>query len=87
MRKTIFPSQSFPILIFVQKNNPGKVLACNFPESTVMFVEVSGFSRAADTVPPLTLVSILNAIYAALDDLIDSLDCKEEPVFKVDNIG
>jgi class 3 adenylate cyclase/CheY-like chemotaxis protein len=46
-------------------------IAEHFPECTVMFADLVGFSRLASRVPPAELVQILNTIFSAFDRLAD----------------
>lgn len=46
-------------------------IAEHFPECTVMFSDLVGFSRLANRIPPAELVQVLNTIFSAFDQLAD----------------
>jgi adenylate cyclase len=48
-----------------------KNIAEHFPECTVLFSDLVGFSRLATKTPPAELVEILNTIFSAFDQLAD----------------
>ena len=51
------------------KNEPGKVIADKVPAVTILFADIVGFTPRAEKMEPEALVSFLNGIFSAFDDL------------------
>ena len=50
-----------------------ETIADNFPEVTVLFADIVGFTALSDSVPPNDLVTMLNHLFTAFDDLAHRL--------------
>jgi len=46
-------------------------IADNFPEATVLFADIVGFTKLSTLLPPAELVSLLNQIFSAFDQLAE----------------
>ncbi len=46
-------------------------LADGFPEATILFVDIVGFTRISSNLPPTEIVSLLNDVFSRFDDLAD----------------
>lgn len=58
------------------------VIADSFPEVTVLFADIVNFTRLAATVSPAGLVTLLNEVFSAFDDLAE-----EHGLEKIKTIG
>jgi len=48
-----------------------QVIADNFPEVTVLFADIAGFTPLSASLPPTKLVQLLNEIFSAFDALVE----------------
>lgn len=58
-----------PVLIADRLKRGESQIADAFPEVTVLFADIVGFTQLASTMPPRHLVSILNDIFGSFDEL------------------
>lgn len=75
--RNILPSRLADELI-----NTGVTLPAKHEETSVMFLDIVGFTQMSSTIPPDRLVRELNELFAAFDDM-----CAEEGVEKIKTIG
>ncbi len=54
-----------------QADNLSKVIADTFPEVTVLFADIVGFTKFAETVSARVLVDVLNEIFTKFDNITD----------------
>jgi len=54
-----------------QADNLSKVIADTFPEVTVLFADIVGFTKFAETVSAKVLVDVLNEIFTKFDNITD----------------
>jgi class 3 adenylate cyclase len=52
------------------KATPG-VIADSFSDATIMFVDIVGFTKLSETMPPDALIALLNNVFSEIDDLTD----------------
>jgi adenylate cyclase len=52
------------------KSSPDSI-ADSYSEATILFVDIVGFTKIAESVPPDALVSLLNTIFSEIDDLTE----------------
>jgi class 3 adenylate cyclase len=64
---------------FMYKTKP---IADLFPETTILFADISGFTAWSSTREPAQVFTLLETIYKAFDDI-----AKRRRVFKVETIG
>jgi len=48
-----------------------KVIADQFDEATVLFVDIANFTPLASTIPPVELVGMLNGIFSKFDSIVE----------------
>ncbi len=48
-----------------------KVIADQFDEATVLFVDIANFTPLASTIPPVELVNMLNSIFFKFDSIVE----------------
>jgi len=48
-----------------------KVIADQFDEATVLFVDIANFTPLASTIPPVELVEMLNGIFSRFDSIVE----------------
>lgn len=53
------------------KDSPGSEIADGFPEASVLFADMAGFSALASDITPADLVRFLNGVYTKLDGLVE----------------
>lgn len=53
------------------------VIADSFPEVTVLFADIVGFTHLSDLVSPTVLVELLNDIFSAFDRLVEQYDLEK----------
>ena len=75
--RNILPGQ-----IVTRLNNGEVVIADRVEEATILFADLVGFTAAASRVTPAILVSNLNRIFSAFDDL-----CRRLQIEKIKTIG
>jgi class 3 adenylate cyclase len=63
-------------------NQPTNVIASFFPETTVMFADISGFTAWASTREPAQVFQLLETIYGAFDEI-----ARRCGIFKVETVG
>jgi hypothetical protein len=63
-------------------NNRSKPIADLFPETTILFADISGFTAWSSVREPAKVFTLLETIYAAFDDI-----AKRRRVFKVETVG
>jgi adenylate cyclase len=68
--------------IVTRLNNGEMVIADRVEEATILFADLVGFTAAASQVTPAVLVSNLNRIFSAFDDL-----CRRLQIEKIKTIG
>jgi class 3 adenylate cyclase len=71
-----------PSDIAVELSATGTTKPVRHESATVLFTDFSGFTQAASTIPADRMVSELNEVFAAFDDI-----CDEEGVEKIKTIG
>ncbi len=54
------------------KAAPGEPIADAFPEATVLFADIVGFTKLASERSPASLIVLLNEIFSAFDRLVDT---------------
>lgn len=59
-----------------------EIAADNYPESTVFFSDIVGFTQLAAQCSPHQVVGMLNTLYVCFDQRIEMFD-----VYKVETIG
>jgi class 3 adenylate cyclase len=52
------------------KATPG-VIADSFADATILFVDIVGFTKLSETMPPDALIALLNNVFSEIDDLTD----------------
>ncbi|PWF48726.1 adenylate/guanylate cyclase domain-containing protein [Massilia glaciei] len=72
----------FPIEIADELSSSGQVLPVRHESASILFTDFSGFTHIAATMPASYMVSELNEIFAAFDDICDELG-----VEKIKTIG
>jgi adenylate cyclase len=58
------------------KVNPGSI-ADSFSEATILFVDIVGFTKLSETMPPEALVDLLNNVFSEIDDLTEKYDLEK----------
>ena len=53
------------------KSRPDEVIADSYPEASVLFADMEGFTMRATDLPPAELVSFLNAVFTNLDSMVE----------------
>jgi len=53
------------------KEQPDRVIADAYPEASVLFADMEGFTARATDLPPARLVEFLNEVFSRLDRLVD----------------
>lgn len=66
----------------LQRCGPEKMIAGRFPDATILFSDMAGFTKFASTLSPTKLLAFLNAMFSRFDALTTQLD-----VYKVEIIG
>lgn len=51
--------------------NGEKIIADKFPQSSVLFADIVGFTVLSDNLPPETIVMLLNDIFSRFDNLVE----------------
>jgi class 3 adenylate cyclase len=64
------------------QDDKSNVIASFFPETTVMFADISGFTAWASTREPAQVFQLLETIYGAFDEL-----ARRKQIFKVETVG
>jgi adenylate cyclase len=59
------------------KRESNAVIADSCPNTTIMFVDIVGSTRLAETMAPDALVGLLNSIFSEIDDLTDKYDLEK----------
>lgn len=65
-----------------QENDKSNIIASFFPETTVMFADISGFTAWASTREPVQVFHLLETIYGAFDEI-----ARRSQIFKVETVG
>lgn len=60
-----------PISIADRLKSSNTIIADDFPEVSILFADIEGFTQFANSKPPDELVSILNNYFSLFDDLLD----------------
>jgi class 3 adenylate cyclase len=63
-------------------NDHSNLIASFFPETTVMFADISGFTAWASTREPTQVFQLLETIYGAFDEI-----ARRKNIFKVETVG
>lgn len=58
------------------KENPDTI-ADDFPEASIMFADIAGFTKYTETVTPDKLLELLNAVFSEFDDLCDKYNTEK----------
>jgi hypothetical protein len=66
----------------VSTNRKSKAIADLFPETTIMFADIAGFTAWSSTREPTQVFVLLETLYAAFDEI-----AKRRNVYKVETIG
>jgi class 3 adenylate cyclase len=53
------------------KEAPATIIAESFPEASILFADIVGFTQLASQLPPTELVDLLNGIFSEFDALLD----------------
>jgi adenylate cyclase len=53
------------------KDRPGETIADSYPEASVLFADMEGFTARATDLPPAELVGFLNAVFTRLDSIVE----------------
>ena len=61
-----------PAAIAERLSDRRETIADGFPQATVLFADIVGFTALAGTVPPDALVALLDRIFSTFDDLVDA---------------
>lgn len=64
------------------EKNQSNMIASFFPETTVMFADISGFTAWASTREPAQVFQLLETIYGAFDEI-----ARRKGIFKVETVG
>jgi len=59
------------------KSESNVVIADSFPNTTILFVDIVGSTRLAESMAPEALVELLNSIFSELDDLTEKYDLEK----------
>jgi adenylate cyclase len=59
------------------KSESHVVIADSFPNTTILFVDIVGSTRLAESMAPEALVELLNSIFSELDDLTEKYDLEK----------
>jgi adenylate cyclase len=59
------------------KNESNVVIADSCPNTTIMFVDIVGSTRLAESLAPGALVELLNSIFSEIDDLTEKYDLEK----------
>jgi adenylate cyclase len=54
------------------KQSPGEIIADAYPEASVLFADMAGFTARASDTQPEDLVRFLNSVYTKLDSIVES---------------
>ena len=65
-----------------QGDKDDNVIASFFPDTTVMFADIAGFTAWASTREPAQVFRLLETIYGAFDEI-----AKRRSIFKVETVG
>ncbi|MGV0625884.1 adenylate/guanylate cyclase domain-containing protein [Mycolicibacter minnesotensis] len=61
-----------PAAVAARLKNPAvDVIADSYPDASVLFADIAGFTRRASQIDPGRLVGFLNELYSGLDQLVD----------------
>jgi len=60
-----------PAPIANRLKQPHDIIADNFNDVSVMFIDVVGFTPLATQIPPAEMIKLLNSIFSAIDALVD----------------
>jgi class 3 adenylate cyclase len=63
-------------------SDQSNLIASFFPETTVMFADISGFTAWASTREPTQVFQLLEIIYGAFDEI-----ARKKQIFKVETVG
>lgn len=63
-------------------SDQSNLIASFFPETTVMFADISGFTAWASTREPVQVFQLLETIYGAFDEI-----ARRRQIFKVETVG
>ena len=63
-------------------SDQSNLIASFFPETTVMFADISGFTAWASTREPAQVFQLLETIYGAFDEI-----ARKKQIFKVETVG
>lgn len=64
------------------EQDQSNIIASFFPETTVMFADISGFTAWASTREPAQVFQLLETIYGAFDEI-----ARRSQIFKVETVG
>ena len=53
------------------KDRPDETIADSYPEASVLFADMEGFTARATDLPPAELVGFLNAVFTRLDSIVE----------------
>ena len=67
---------------FLDKNTKAQNLIDSFKEVTILFADITGFTKYSSAVSPMQVVDMLRGLFTEFDKL-----CKEHEVYKVYTIG
>ena len=67
---------------FLDKNTEAQNLIDSFQEVTILFADITGFTKYSSAVSPMQVVDMLRGLFTEFDKL-----CKEHEVYKVYTIG
>lgn len=60
-----------PISIVHRLKEEQSVIADHFDSTTILFADIAGFTRLAEALEPIALVSLLNRIFSSFDSLVE----------------
>lgn len=53
------------------KDRPGEVIADSYPEASILFADMQGFTARASNLTPIELVGFLNDVFTQLDGIVE----------------